>query len=459
MHERTRSIRSRPRRTGVAAGAALALTAAGLAAVLAPSANAAAPVTLTTHCVLPAGLGEGEGPQDVTVELTPAVVAPGGSVHAKITLGPGSTPDATGAAQAPTTPSIDLVMRGGATGTVTVTGPEVPLDSAPGVVPMIPPYEGDFTVPAEANGPIEFTVGRLVTSVRTETDPLQTVCAVVAGGDLTAAAVTADVNAPPTPTPSPSSSPSATPTATPEEPTAPATTAPPATSAPPSSSAPSPTASPTGSAPATSAPPATGSPASTPAIPAAGSKGPTKAAVPPAAPAAKAPAKAPASPARAPLATGDTAPGAQPAAVELPPTLAMAQNGGAIDFGTVALNGQAHTVNGSLNQVTVTDGRGTTLGWSLTGTMSDLLSANGTDKIPAGNIAWTPSCAAQEGSLSQVANGPSGPLGAIPTTLCSQAASELPTGGVFTADAGMTLTTPQFTASGAYTGTLTLTLI
>lgn len=458
MHERTRSIRSRPRRTGVAAGAALALSAAGLAAVLAPAANAAAPVTLTTHCVLPAGLGEGEGPQDVTVELTPAVVAPGGSVHAKITLGPGNTPDATGAAQAPTTPSIDLVMRGGATGTVTVTGPEVPLDSAPGVVPMIPPYEGDFTVPAEANGPIEFTVGRLVTSVRTDPDPQQaprqTVCAVVAGGDLTAAAVTADVNAPPTPTPTPTPSAPATPTS-PGRPTAPATWAPPTTPTQPSPAA-SPTADPTTSAPeATSTPPATGGPTSAPATPAAGTKPSTQAAAPPA----KAPAQAPASPARAPLAAGGTGPGAQPAAVQLPPTLAMAQNGGAIDFGTVALNGQAQTVNGTLNQVTVTDGRGTNLGWSLTGTMSDLLSANGTDKIPAGNIAWTPSCAAQEGSLSQVANGPSGPLGAVPTTLCSQAASEQTTGGVFTADAGMTLTTPQFTASGGYSGTLTLTLI
>ncbi|GAA4982386.1 hypothetical protein GCM10023205_59770 [Yinghuangia aomiensis] len=454
MHERTRSIRSRPRRTGVAAGAALALSAAGLAAVLAPAANAAAPVTLTTHCVLPAGLGEGEGPQDVTVELTPAVVAPGGSVHAKITLGPGSTANATGAAQAPTTPSIDLVMRGGATGTVTVTGPEVPLDSAPGVVPMIPPYEGDFTVPAEANGPIEFTVGRLVTSVRTDTDPQQTVCAVVAGGDLAAAAVTADVNAPPTPTPTPSTP--ATPTS-PGRPTAPSTWTPPTTPTQPSDPAASPTADPTGSAPgtATGTPPATGGATSAPATPAAGGTPSTQAAAPPA----KAPAQVPASPARAPLAADGTGPGAQPAAVQLPPTLAMAQNGGAIDFGTVALNGQAQTVNGTLNQVTVTDGRGTNLGWSLTGTMSDLLSANGTDKIPAGNIGWTPSCAAQEGSLSQVANGPAGQLGAVPTTLCSQAASEQTTGGVFTADAGMTLTTPQFTASGGYTGTLTLTLI
>ncbi|MGA4543045.1 hypothetical protein ACPA54_23945 [Uniformispora flossi] len=450
MHERTRSIRSRPRRTGVAAGAALALSAAGLAAVLAPAANAAAPVTLTTHCVLPAGLGEGEGPQDVTVELTPAVVAPGGSVHAKITLGPGSTANATGAAQAPTTPSIDLVMRGGATGTVTVTGPEVPLDSAPGVVPVIPPYEGDFTVPAEANGPIEFTVGRLVTSVRTDTDPQQTVCAVVAGGDLAAAAVTADVNAPPTPTPTPTPTTPASPTS-PGRPTAPSTWRPPTTPAQPSDPTASATADPTGSAPeaTTGTPPAVDGTTSAPATPAAGGKPSTQAAAPPA--------KAPASPAQAPLAAGGTGPA--PQAVQLPSTLAMAQNGGAIDFGTVALNGQAQTVNGTLNQVTVTDGRGTNLGWSLTGTMSDLLSANGTDKIPAGNIGWTPSCAAQEGSLSQVANGPSGPLGAVPTTLCSQAASEQTTGGVFTADAGMTLTTPQFTASGGYSGTLTLTLI
>ncbi|WP_436775530.1 hypothetical protein [Yinghuangia sp. YIM S09857] len=150
----------------------------------------------------------------------------------------------------------------------------------------------------------------------------------------------------------------------------------------------------------------------------------------------------------------------QEASVALTPgTLAMTQAGTAIDFGTATLNGQAQTLNGSLNQVTVTDSRGGALGWSLTGTMTDLVAANGTDKIPAGNIAWTPSCAAAQGSLDEVANGTAGPLGSTASMLCSVAPDGSTTGGRFTADAQLALTTPEFAAAGSYTGTLTLTLI
>ncbi|MGR6997767.1 hypothetical protein ACU686_06035 [Yinghuangia aomiensis] len=435
MHERTRSIRSRPRRTGVAAGAALALSAAGLAAVLAPAANAAAPVTLTTHCVLPAGLGEGEGPQDVTVELTPAVVAPGGSVHAKITLGPGSTANATGAAQAPTTPSIDLVMRGGATGTVTVTGPEVPLRLRPRRGADDPALRGRLHGPGGGERPhrvhrrpaghvradghrpaadrLRGRRGRRPDGGRghrgrqrpadpdTHTDPVDTGHADVTGqADGTVHVDAADHSRP----------------------------------------AERPRGLGHGGPDRLGTGDRHGHPARRRHDIGPGNPGGPAAHRPPRRPHRRPrhPRRHPRHPRKPPRRGRHRT---RPQAVQLPPTLAMAQNGGAIDFGTVALNGQAQTVNGTLNQVTVTDGRGTNLGWSLTGTMSDLLSANGTDKIPAGNIGWTPLCAAREGSLSQVANGPAGPLGAVPTTLCSQAASEQTTGGVFTADAGMTLTT------------------
>ncbi|MGW0661834.1 hypothetical protein [Streptodolium elevatio] len=139
--------------------------------------------------------------------------------------------------------------------------------------------------------------------------------------------------------------------------------------------------------------------------------------------------------------------------------LSMSQAGDGIDFGSATLNGEAQTLQANLNQVTILDARGGKLGWSLTGTMTDLVAANGTDKIPAGNVAWTPSCAATPGSLSEVANGSPGALGSSPAALCSQAPGTTTTGGKFTADAQVTLTTPQFAAAGTYTGTLTLTLI
>jgi hypothetical protein len=139
--------------------------------------------------------------------------------------------------------------------------------------------------------------------------------------------------------------------------------------------------------------------------------------------------------------------------------LAMTQAGDGLDFGTVTMNGEAQTVKANLNQVTVTDARGGNLGWSLTGSMTDLVAANGTDTIPAGNLAWTPSCAAGAGSLSAVANGAAGSLGSTPSPLCSVTADGKTSGGKFTADAEVALTTPMFGAAGAYTGTLTLTLI
>jgi len=106
----------------------------------------------------------------------------------------------------------------------------------------------------------------------------------------------------------------------------------------------------------------------------------------------------------------------------------------------------------------VVDARSGNLGWSLTGTMTDLTTPEG-GKIPAGNVSWTPACAASESSPSAVVTGSAGPLGTTAATLCGQAADgAATTGGSFTADAGLTLTTPAFVTPGAYAGTLTLSL-
>lgn len=151
-----------------------------------------------------------------------------------------------------------------------------------------------------------------------------------------------------------------------------------------------------------------------------------------------------------------------PAAAVVPGTLSMSQAGTAVDFGTATLDGSARTLEASLNQVAVTDTRDGALGWSLTGTMTDLAHADGTQRIPARNVSWAPNCVALPGSPGQVTPGAPGPLdNAVAATLCTQApgGNGAGTGGQFTADARLTLTTPQFAAAGAYTGALTLTLI
>lgn len=133
--------RRRPGVTGLLA-ACFVLSLGCVGATAAPSppdvpaaaaAAAAGTVTPNVHCVLPAGQGEATGPQAMTVELSPAVVEPGGKVHAKVTLGPSPATSQIALEDVPTTISLDLAMSGGATGTVTVRGAEfsmnVPVDT------------------------------------------------------------------------------------------------------------------------------------------------------------------------------------------------------------------------------------------------------------------------------------------------------------------------------------------
>ncbi|WP_436777233.1 hypothetical protein [Yinghuangia sp. YIM S09857] len=157
------------------------------------------------------------------------------------------------------------------------------------------------------------------------------------------------------------------------------------------------------------------------------------------------------------------APGQIPAEeAPAPGTLSMTQAGTAVDFGGATLDGTAKTLDAALNRITVTDSRDGALGWSLTGTMTDLAHTGGSGAIPAGNVAWTPNCAALPGSSSEVVSGVAGPLSSTAAaSLCTQAPGTpgAESGGTFTADAGLTLTTPEFAAAGTYSGTLTLTLV
>ncbi|WP_331772792.1 WxL domain-containing protein (plasmid) [Embleya sp. NBC_00888] len=142
-----------------------------------------------------------------------------------------------------------------------------------------------------------------------------------------------------------------------------------------------------------------------------------------------------------------------------PGGLTMSQAGGRIDFGSATIDGKPLRLNAALNRVTVVDARGTDLGWSLTGTMSELTAENGTDKLPAGSVAWTPACVAADGAPGTVTPGTPGPLGATQAQLCTQTPVEgRATGGSVSADAALTLTTPAFVRPGTYSGALTLSL-
>ncbi|GIJ54209.1 Ig-like domain repeat protein [Virgisporangium aurantiacum] len=113
------------------------------------------------------------------------------------------------------------------------------------------------------------------------------------------------------------------------------------------------------------------------------------------------------------------------------------------------------SATGSLNDVTVTDYRGTNAGWNVTGQFPGFTQQGGSGAIPAGNLSWAPSGNTTSGG-GTVQAGPSANLGA-PTVLCR--GSEGDSAGVFACDAGLTLTVPGDTVPGTYTGTLTLTLI
>ncbi|MFI6983930.1 hypothetical protein ACIBSV_35665 [Embleya sp. NPDC050154] len=144
---------------------------------------------------------------------------------------------------------------------------------------------------------------------------------------------------------------------------------------------------------------------------------------------------------------------------EEPGTLSMTQAGNGVVLADVPFANRDQTMTGSLNTVTVTDARKGTLGWQLTGSVSDL-KADGGFSLPASALSWTPRCAVLDpNSASPVVTGSAGTVNG--GLLCSAAASSDPahkTGGVFTADAGLSLAIPAYQAAGTYTGTLTLTV-
>ncbi|MCF2532649.1 WxL domain-containing protein [Yinghuangia soli] len=142
-----------------------------------------------------------------------------------------------------------------------------------------------------------------------------------------------------------------------------------------------------------------------------------------------------------------------------PGPLAMKQNAAGVTLNPVVLNGKSQQMTGKLNTVTVEDFRGSQLGWSLTGRITDFRSETG--GVLPGTLTWTPKCAVTNpDSPSPVLTGGTGPVGGG-AALCSAANSTTPgkpTGGVFAADADLAVTVPGFQLAGTYTATLTLTL-
>ncbi|MFH8517928.1 beta-xylosidase [Streptomyces gelaticus] len=136
-------------------------------------------------------------------------------------------------------------------------------------------------------------------------------------------------------------------------------------------------------------------------------------------------------------------------------TLSMVQAGDAVEMSAVDF-GRGGASRGSLQTVTVEDFRGGPAGWSLTGKVTDFKGPGGTT-IGASALAWTPVCATKPGSPSTCAAGSAGPVGSAGATLASTPNGTV-TGGEFTVDARLALNIPAYTAPGAYSGVLTLTL-
>ncbi|MFD1827370.1 MULTISPECIES: hypothetical protein [Mumia] len=148
--------------------------------------------------------------------------------------------------------------------------------------------------------------------------------------------------------------------------------------------------------------------------------------------------------------------------------LKMSKDAGKVLMSGVTLDGTDQTSTGDLQNVTVKDYRGGTLGWSLVGRFSGL---NGPAKPAGGNftiaptaLSWTPTCAPQANSDDTVVAGAAGSFADASTDLplCAVATSGLgangTSGGDAVADAGLSLEVGSSQAAGNYSGLLTLTL-
>lgn len=199
--------------------------AAALAASLAgplPEAAAGTPVAVQMTCELPLGQGTHTGEQMVTLDAPADPVRPGDKVRIRVTLGPSFATSPIALPGTPLTPSIEVVLSGGATGTVRLFGPQTLVDIPGHPDPIVvPPYEGELTVPIEARGDIALAPGTTVTNT-TVLGVQTTTCTPLAPAGVSTVVKVAAADAPPVPggQPAPPADPQAPPTAVPAAPLA-----------------------------------------------------------------------------------------------------------------------------------------------------------------------------------------------------------------------------------------------
>lgn len=157
------------------------------------------------------------------------------------------------------------------------------------------------------------------------------------------------------------------------------------------------------------------------------------------------------------------APGAAPPAPNSPrpagPLFITPSQDGGVVLGTPPQSGAPREVSGELRPLTVTDDRGSTLGWTLTGQIGDFVAPDGS-VLPGSAFQWTPGCTAAGDGSSAVSGGLPGDARANPELLCRQNPSlgEV-TGGEFQVDASVRVTLPAPAGPQPYAAQLTLTLI
>jgi len=137
----------------------------------------------------------------------------------------------------------------------------------------------------------------------------------------------------------------------------------------------------------------------------------------------------------------------------LAPAIKVASRSAAV----AAIGTVGGSANGSLNQATVTDLRGSNAGWDLTGSSSDF---SGPATIAASNLGWVPTASRLSGSGTVVAGATVTPgvgngLGAT-STLCNAAGGS--SAGRFTCAGQLNLNVPDNVPPGTYQALLTLTL-
>ncbi|MGC0419133.1 hypothetical protein [Embleya sp. AB8] len=156
--------------------AALALgCAVGPALVLAPPAGAAEPSTVPVHCVIPLDQPAVDGPQQISLDGPSDPVRPGDKVRIKVTLGGSPATSPLPFPGTALTPSIQLLLSDGASGELTLQGPRMRVDipGTPALI-VVPPYEGEITVPLDAKGDIRIAPGKMVTSTAIFGDQITT---------------------------------------------------------------------------------------------------------------------------------------------------------------------------------------------------------------------------------------------------------------------------------------------